>query len=353
MEAALIVGILIAFITNRGDHKALKYLWWGVGLAVTLSLTVGAIFTFGASTVPFKAQEVLGGSLSILAVVLVTWMVFWMASAGKTMKQELEQSASHRLSFGGPMAMFWLAFISVGREGLETTLMLWGWAMQPITLLGALCGVGLAVILGYFVFKGLLRINYTKFFLWTGVFLIIVAAGILAYGIHDLQETAILPGPFSGSPITPTDFRTGEVMTGFFTPIPYWGAAYPFGWAFDYSNVISPDGALASFLKGTIGLTPQMSWLEITVWFIYLVVVLPRFINKMRVPRAVKEAQKAKANAKAQTETPVETATEPRPGDDTETVTENSEPRPGKENPTGEDESNPVGAGETKAISQK
>jgi len=133
------------------------------------------------------------------------------------------------------------------------------------------------------VYGGLGRFNLGTFFSLTGIVLVVVAAGILAYGIHALQEAAVLPGPYSGAPITPTDLRTGEVLVGL-TDGPFWMAAFPFGWAFDVSASVDPSGWLATFTKGTIGLTPQMSWLEITAWAAYLAIVLPIFISRVRRP---------------------------------------------------------------------
>ncbi|MDO5094787.1 MAG: iron uptake transporter permease EfeU [Propionibacteriaceae bacterium] len=280
LEAALIIGILVAYVRKQERGEVVSKIWLGVLLAVVGSLALGALFTFGRYGLSFEGQELIGGGMSLLAVGMVTWMVFWMLRAGKSLKTELESSAS--VALGAGWGMFWLAFVSVGREGIETTLMLWGWILEPAALTGALVGILTAVVLGYLVYRGMLRIKFSTFFAWTGVLLIIMTAGILAYGIHDLQEARFLPGPFSGAPITPTDFRTGEVLVGFFTERPYWGAPFPFGWAFDLQGVIDPSGALAAFLKGTVGFTPLMSWLEITAWFVYLVVVLPMFIRRVR-----------------------------------------------------------------------
>ncbi len=294
LEAALIVGILVAFVKKQGRSDVLTKIRWGVGLAIGLALAIGAIFTFGAYGLSFEAQEIIGGGMSLVAVAMVTWMVFWMMKTGHRMKSELEHSAGDALAVGTGWAIAWIAFISVGREGIETTLMLWGWATQPEALLGALVGILAAAGLGYLVYRGMVRINLGTFFSWTGAFLIIVAAGILAYGIHDLQEAAVLPGPFSGHPITPTDLRTGEVLVGL-TDGPFWMAAYPFGWAFDLTGVIDPTGVWATLAKGTVGFTPQMSWLEVTAWAIYLIVVLPKFIRLARAnARASREARAAR-----------------------------------------------------------
>lgn len=288
LEAALIIGILVAYVRKQERGEVVSKIWLGVLLAVVGSVALGALFTFGRYGLSFEGQELIGGGMSLLAVGMVTWMVFWMLKAGKSLKTELESSASAALGAG--WGMFWLAFVSVGREGIETTLMLWGWILEPAALTGALVGILTAVVLGYLVYRGMLRIRFSTFFAWTGILLIIMTAGILAYGIHDLQEARFLPGPFSGAPITPTDFRTGEVLVGFFTERPYWGAPFPFGWAFDLQGIIDPSGALAAFLKGTVGFTPLMSWLEVIAWFIYLVVVLPMFIRHVRPRKETHEA---------------------------------------------------------------
>lgn len=271
LEASLIIGVLVAYLGKLGRRDSLRPMWSGVIIALVLTAAIGAVSTFGRSRLTFRTQEIIGGSMSILAVVMITGMIFWMLNAGKKMNSMLEgdidKLRARRKSVG--YAVFFVAFISVGREGIETTIILWGWVNEPLAIMGALTGVIVAVALGWALFKGLVRFNLSTFFTWSGAALIVVAGGVLAYGIHDLQEAAVLPGPFSGAPITPTHPRTGEVLTGFFT-YPFWGAAFPFGWAFDISDVLDPSGVLATFLKGTVGFVPQMSWLEVLAWFIYL-----------------------------------------------------------------------------------
>lgn len=283
LEAALIIGILLAYVTRLGRVDVKRRIWSGVFIAVGLSLALGAVFTFGRYGLSFVAQEIIGGSMSLIAVAMITWMVFWMMKTGSSLKHELQSGVDQALLIGSGWAIFWFAFVTVAREGLETTLLLWGWAGELPAFVGALTGILLAVVLGVFINRGALRINLRVFFAWTGAFLIVVAAGVLAYGIHDLQEAAVLPGPFSGRPITPTDFRTGEVLTGFDGP--FWLAAYPFGWAFDLEHLIDPSGALAAFLKGIFGFVPLMSWLEVTAWGIYISIVLPCFLRLVRAQK--------------------------------------------------------------------
>jgi len=283
LEASLIIGILLAYVVKLGRADVKHKIWWGVAIAVALSAALGALFTFGRYALTFEAQEAIGGLMSLVAVGMVTWMVFWMMRTASTLSHELRQGVDRALAIGTGWAIFWLAFVTVAREGIETTLMLWGWAGNPTALAGALVGIVIAAGIGVLLNRGMLRINLRVFFAWTGGFLIVVAAGVLAYGIHDLQEAAWLPGPFSGHPITPTDLRTGEVLVGFDGP--FWAAAFPFGWAFNLEGVIAPSGALAAFLKGTVGFVPLMTWLEVAAWAIFMGATMPRFLKQVMLQR--------------------------------------------------------------------
>ena len=288
LEAALIVSILIAYARKLGRDDLRRRIWFGVVAAVVLSAAIGAVFTFGRSRLTFKAQEIIGGSMSLLAVAMITAMVVWMVNTGPKLKKTLEDGVDSAVMTGSGTALTVLAFVSVAREGIETTLILWGWTDTVTALAGAFLGIGLAVLMGWGLFKGVLKIDLGRFFTWSGAFLLIVAGGILAYGIHDLQEAAVLPGPFSGAPISPTHPRTGEVLTGF-ADYPFWGAAFPFGWAFDFSDSFAPDSFIAALLKGTVGFVPQMSWLEVTAWFIYMVLVIPPFVRRTLGTRRAKK----------------------------------------------------------------
>jgi high-affinity iron transporter len=267
LEAALVVGILVAYLTRLGRRDVLPRLWIGVGLAVALSLAVGAVLTFGAYSLTFEAQELLGGLLSVLTVAMVTWMIFWMQRTARTLKRSLESNLDRALATGGMWAVVVIGFVSVAREGVETTLLLWSMVQSfgdaPAALLGALLGLAVAVLLGWLLARGMLRLNLRVFFTWTGAFLIIVAAGVLAYGIHDLQEAGALPGPFTA--VAPIDPATGDVLVGW--------QAFPFGWAFDVSDQLAPGSALATVLQATVGFMPRMSWLQVIAWFLYVAIV--------------------------------------------------------------------------------
>lgn len=274
LEAALVIGILVAWLTRSDRRDVLPRLWMGVGGAIAISLAFGFVLTFGASTLTFEAQEIIGGSLSILAVGMVTWMIFWMQRAARHLKGDLESELGAAVASGTLWGVVAIGFISVAREGIETALFLWSMVRSmggsPGSLLGAVLGLVTAGVLGYLIYRGMVRINLRVFFTWTGALLIVVAAGVLAYAIHDLQEAAVLPGPFSAS--APIDPATGAVAVGW--------AGFPFGWAFQLGGVIPPDSVFGAILKGTLGFSPEMTWLELVVWAGYLLVVGTLFIRR-------------------------------------------------------------------------
>jgi len=261
LEAALIVTILIAYVVKIGRRDVLPRLWAGVGLAVLLALVLGAILTFGTYGLSFAAQETIGGLLSIIATGLVTWMVFWMLRTARDLKGHLHGSIDKHLA-GSGLGLVLVAFLAVGREGIETALFIWA-AVQAtgettLPLIGASLGILTAVGLGWLIYSGMLKINLSRFFTWTGAILIIVAAGVLSYGVHDLQEAGILPGLNA--------------------------------LAFNVSAVIPPDSWYGTLLKGTLNFSPATTWLEMFAWVAYTVPTLTLFILKSRQARPTPSA---------------------------------------------------------------
>ena len=249
LEAALVVVILVAFLVKSDRRSALPLVWAGVAVAIVLSVGVGALLTFTSNSMSFEAQEAFGGSLSIIAVGFVTWMIFWMRRTARALSSELRAKLSEALQMGR-WAVVLMAFLAVGREGLETAVFFWsaaqaaGETAQP--LLGFVLGIGVSVLLAFLIYGGAIRINLGKFFSVTGVLLIFVAAGILAYGVHDLQEAAILPGLHT--------------------------------LAFDISDIMPADSWYGVLLKGIFNLSPQTTVLEAVVWVGYVLVVLTCFL---------------------------------------------------------------------------
>lgn len=293
LEAALVVGILVAYLTRLGRRDVLPRLWAGVGLAAGLALAIGAILTFGSYTLTFQAQEILGGTLSLVAVGMVTWMIFWMQRTARTMKKTLEGGIDRALAQGSMWALVAIGFVSVAREGIESALLLWSmfqsFGNTPTALLGAVLGIAASIVAGFFIAKGALRLNLRTFFTWTGAFLVVVAAGVLAYAIHDLQEAAVLPGPFTS--LAPIDPVTGSVAIGW--------AGFPFGWAFDLSAAIAPGSALAVILQAIVGFMPQMTWLQVIAWVLYVAIVGTLYVRGTRPasPKSTPEIDRAPLDA--------------------------------------------------------
>lgn len=200
-EAALIVGIIAAYLVRSGRRDVLPKMWLGVGLAACLPLVLGAVLTWGPKTLTFQAQEIIGGSLSLLAVGMVTWMVLWMGRNARAIKAGLEGDIDKVLSNSAAgWGIVWIAIVAVGREGLETALFIWATVKSSVenqvvaTTAGVVVGLAMALVLGWLVYKGAARINMRLFFALTGYFLIFVAAGVVSYAIHDFQEAGLIPG---------------------------------------------------------------------------------------------------------------------------------------------------------------
>lgn len=250
LEAALIIAILIAYLVALGNRAALRLLWAGIGAAIALALGFGAVLQLTSQALTFTAQETFGGVMSILAVALITWMIMWMAGHARQLKGRLHGELDRAL-LGSGWAVAIVAFVSVVREGLETALFLWAGIRTSGTtatpLLGALFGLAVAVMLGIAVYRGALRLNLSRLFTWTGAALIIVAAGVLSYGVHDLQEAGLLPGLSS--------------------------------LAFDVSAQIPPGSWYATVLKGTLNFSPATTWLEFIAWWTYVIPVMAIYIR--------------------------------------------------------------------------
>jgi high-affinity iron transporter len=193
LEAVLVVSILIAYLVRMDRRDRLTPVWLGVAAAIALSVAFGALLTYTSTSLlrSFEAREAFGGVLSIIAVGFVTWMIFWMRRTARTIRAELTGELESALALGAA-AVAGMAFLAVGREGLETALFFWsavqaaGSTAAPVT--GFSLGVVTAIVLGWLLYKRTVRLNLSRFFLWTGAGLAVVAAGVLAYGVHDLQK---------------------------------------------------------------------------------------------------------------------------------------------------------------------
>jgi high-affinity iron transporter len=259
LEASLVVSILVAYLVKTGRRHDVRYIWLGVGTAIALVVLAFTIITIAVDQLPFRWQEAVGGTLSIIAAVLVTWMIFWMRRTARGLKKELEGELESAVLLGAG-AITLVAFLTVGREGLETAAILYATIANSYTatpFIGAFSGFVVAAVLGYLIYRGAVKVNLGKFFTVTGYLLIVVAAGVLAYGVHDLQEARFLPGLADKA----FDISDSSAAT--------WNPQNPGGW-------------MGTLLKGTINFQPDPTWLQAIVWVVYLVIVLSLYRRRPR-----------------------------------------------------------------------
>ena len=264
VEASLIVGILVAYLAKTGRRDLLPRLWAGVALAAAVPLGLGAIMTWGPYTLSFQAQEILGGTLSLVAVALVTWMIFWMGEHSREYSAHIKADAARTMETGSDWGVVWIAVVAVGREGIETALFVWATVKSSATTsvsapaLGVLTGLLAAAVVGWLVYTGAARINLHTFFTATGVLLILVAAGIVSYGIGDLQEASVLPG--WGAPLYDVSGWFDGSIAGWLTTSSWW----------------------FTLLEAMFNLNVAPTVLQAAGWALYLAVVLPLFVRSSR-----------------------------------------------------------------------
>jgi high-affinity iron transporter len=225
LEAALITGIVAVYLTQTGRSAWLPAVWVGVFLAVALSLFAGAALQFASASFPQKLQELFEAGVGAIAVVVLVWMVFWMRKAARSIKAELHDSIDAALSAasGQGWALTAMVFFAVAREGLESIFFLLAVFQQssgPAVPAAALAGVLAAAAMGYAIYIGGARLNLRFFFRWTGVFILIVAAGILASVLGNLHEAGLWNGlqklAYDLSAILPESSPLGTVLSGIF-----------------------------------------------------------------------------------------------------------------------------------------
>lgn len=246
LEAALIVGIVAAFLVQRGERRALRAVWAGVLLAVLLC--VGAAVALQAATqqLPQRQQEQLETVLALVAVAMVTYMIVWMTRHARSMKGDLEAAAGTALSRGSSWALVAMAFLAVLREGLETSVFLLATYQasgdNAAGAVGASLGIAVAVVLGWGIYRGGVRLDLARLFRVTGVLLVVVAAGLVMSAAH-------------------TAYEAGWLLAGQQE-------------AFDLSALVQPGTVRAAVLQGVLGWQPRPTVAEVTGWLLYLVPML-------------------------------------------------------------------------------
>ena len=260
VEAALIVGVVAAYLVKVGRKNLLPKVWLGVVIAAAIPLSLGAIMTWGPYTLSFQAQEILGGTLSLVAVAMVTWMILWMSSNSRQFARKLREDTAAQLASGSDWGVVWIAFIAVAREGIETALFVWATIKSSAEnaiaapALGVVTGLLVAVVIGWLIYTGAARVNLSVFFNITGLLLIFVAAGIVSYGIGDLQEASVIPG--WGTHIYDITAYLDGSLYSWLTTSSWW-------WA---------------LLEAMFNANASPTHLQLIGWVLYIVIILPLFL---------------------------------------------------------------------------
>lgn len=255
VEAALIVSIILAYLARTGNQRHFGRIWVGTLAAVATSVAIGVLLFVTIHELGSPGEQIFDGLAMLLAAGVVTWMLFWMRRTSANIRGELQDGIDKALTQGGLWALSVLAFVAVIREGIETSLFLLGQVTAAAgaetgafsTLLGALIGLLIATALGFGFYRGARVLNLPRFFRWTGVALVFIAAGLVSTAVHEFIEI-------------------GWIGVGTAT-------------AFDISGVLphSGDGAAAvigQLLRALLGYSSTPEWITLVAWLAYLVTVL-------------------------------------------------------------------------------
>ena len=262
IEASLIVGIIASYLAQTGRRQYLGAVWAGVVIAAVICAAIGAALTAASAEFPQRQQEMFESAVALVAVIILTSMVFWMKSAAKSIKAALHDKvdASMQTSRSAALALVAMAFFAVGREGLESVFFLLAIFQQSTGYsvpLGAALGLVCAIGVGLLIYWGGVKLDLRRFFRFTGVFIIFVAAGLLAGGLRSLHEAGLWNG-------------LQQVVA-------------------DWSDVLPADGALGTVLAGMFGYNDNPTLGEVIAYFAYLIPALVLFFMPARdaapVPR--------------------------------------------------------------------
>ncbi|MFS2224850.1 iron uptake transporter permease EfeU [Pantoea sp. B65] len=255
LEAALIVSLIASYLKRTQRAKWFGAMWIGVVIAVALCLAVGVFINETTGEFPQKQQELFEGIVAVIAVAILTYMVFWMRRVSRNVKAQLEDAVDHALQKGNNngWALVLMVFLAVAREGLESVFFLLAAFQQDLGIgppAGAMLGLAVAVILGMLLYWGGVRLNLAKFFKWSSLFILFVAAGLAAGAIRAFHEAG---------------------LWNHFQDI-----------AFDLSNSLSTHTLFGTLLEGILGYqeTPTVS--EVAVYFVYLIPALLLFFMPAR-----------------------------------------------------------------------
>ncbi len=272
LEASLITAIILAYLTRTGREHLTRYVWIGVYISVGVSLGLGAVIWTTYGTLDKPSKVLFEGVAALIAVAVMTSMIFWMALKGRHIKEEMEERLGVTVKRGAMIALISLSFIVVFREGLETVLFLTPFLVTDVagTVAGAAIGIISGIVLAFAIFKVGMKINLHRFFYFTSILLILLAAGLLGYGLHELTEYVMVTG--------------GD---------PGWLGANAYVLDISSDSIFYHKGAIGSIFAVMFGYTVKMEWIRVIAHAVYLAVMLPVVVMIYKRPELIEKFTKA------------------------------------------------------------
>jgi len=262
LEAALITSIVFAYLARTGREPLSRYVWYGAVSATLVSVFLGASIWLAYGTLPEQVQKLFEGAAALIAVSVLSSMIYWMAVKGRELKPELERRVEAIATRGASLGLVFFTFIVVFREGLETVLFLTPFLVSETTatVSGLLLGMLTALALAYGIFIVGIKINLQRFFYFTSILLVLLAGGLTGYGVHELIE------------------YTGSASWG-------WLSENAYNLNIPSSSPFHHKGVLGSILAVMLGYTVKAEWLRLIVHFAYLATAIPLVIRAYRKNR--------------------------------------------------------------------
>ena len=244
LEASLVVGILLAYLSKTENTKHKKFIWAAVGLGILISVILAIVFETYFGGFEGMVEEVYEGVIMLVAAALVSWMIVWMLRQRRNLRKNLENKMQTHIEKDHPWGMFFLTLASVAREGIETVIFLKAASLQANganIVLGGIIGIVIAIVVSVLLFEGITKFEIRKFFTITSVILILFAAGLLAHGLHEFQEAGLIP-----------------------TVIEH---------LWDTNSILNEKGTLGSIMKGLFGYNGNPSLIEVLSYWGYLIAI--------------------------------------------------------------------------------
>jgi high-affinity iron transporter len=252
LEASLIVGIVLGYLKKAEQQDYFRVVWAGIAAAVAVSIGLGAGLFFTVGELSGRGEQIFEGATLLSAVAVLTWMIFWMRKQAVNIKRELEFKLAGAIAAGSGVALAVVAFVAVLREGWESALFLFAISESSSPLatgIGSVIGLAIAIALGAGIYLGSRRLNLRQFFTYTGIVVIVVAAGLLAHATREFQEAGLLPQ----------------------TVAHLWNT----------NGIVSDSSHLGKFLSALFGYNGDPSLLEVVVWAGFLLPTLSFFLGPL------------------------------------------------------------------------